>query len=444
MRKIIFIVILYLISSALFAKENKKVILNLDLNKAIEIALKENSQIKIARYEIDKSESQLIESYSSLIPNISAEGSYIKNIKKPVFFLPDFFGGTGKVRPIEIGSKNSYSAQLKIGVPLFVGQAYTGIIMSKLGLDLSKLSYEEILAQIRLNTTKAFYDVLLTRETEKFIKESYENALRNLENAKKLNQAGLISDFDYLSAQVEVEKIKPNIHQAEYTYQTALNFLKSLLNLSPHDSIEVVGDFQSFFINKQLPQIDNYVVDNTFTLKKLSLQKQLSDKNIMLQKWGHYPSLIAFGNYQIQTQAEDYNFNAYRWVKSAAIGLNLSIPIFSGFSVKSRVEQSEIQSKQLNETINYTRKQIEIAITNTQNRIAAGIEKIEAQKLNKEKARKSYKIAEVRFKEGMSTQLEVSNANLNLLSAEVGYAQAVYEYLVARAELEFYLNKPIK
>ncbi len=229
MRKVTFFLIAQLICSLLFAGEEKKIISNLTLDKAIEIALKENSQVKIARYEIEKSESKLTESYSSLIPSINGEGSYIRNIKKPVFFLPDFFGGTGQVRPIEIGSKNSYSAQLKIGMPIFVGQAYTGIVMSKLGLDLSKLSYEETLAQIRLNTTKAFLDVLLTRETQKFIKESYENALRNLENAKKLNQAGLISDFDYLSAQVEVEKIKPNVLQAEYTHQTALNFVNHFL-----------------------------------------------------------------------------------------------------------------------------------------------------------------------------------------------------------------------
>jgi outer membrane protein len=444
MRKIIFVLFTIFITQNLLSAGEKKVITNLTLDKAIEIALKENSQVKIARYDVDKSESKLTESYSSLFPSISAEGTYIRNIKKPVFFLPDFFGGTGKVRPIEIGSTNSYTGQLKVGMPIFMGQAYTGIVMSKLGLELSNLTYEETLAQIRLNTTKAFLDVLLTRETEKFIKQSYENALRNLENASKLNKQGLLSDFEYMSAQVEVEKIKPNVLQAEYTYQTALNFLKSLLNLSSDDSIEVVGSIESFFTSKTLPQLDSYVVENTFTLKKLGLQKQIADKNIMLQRWGHFPSLVAFGSYQIQTQAEDYNFNAYRWVKSASVGLTLSFPIFSGFGVKSRVEQAEIQSKQLEETINYTKKQLDIAITNTKNRMATALEKIEAQKLNREKARVNYRIAEVRYNEGMSTQLEISNANVNLLSAELGYAQSIYEYLVAQAELEFYLNKSIK
>jgi len=444
MRKLILTVLIIILTKNILSANEKKIISNLTLDKAIEIALKENSQVKIARYDVDKSESKLTESYSSLFPSISAEGTYIRNIKKPVFFLPDFFGGTGQVRPIEIGATNSYTGQLRIGLPIFLGQTFTGIVMSKLGLELSNLTYEETLAQIRLNTTKAFLDVLLTRETEKFIKESYENAFRNLDNASKLNKQGLLSDFEYLSAQVEVEKIKPNVLQAEYTYQTAINFLKSILNLSPDDSIEVIGSIESFFINKTLPQLDSYVVENTFTLKKLGLQKQIADKNIMLQRWGHFPSLIAFGNYQIQTQAEDYNFDAYRWVKSASVGLTLSFPIFSGFGVKSRVEQAKIQYKQLEETINYTKKQIDIAITNTKNRMATALEKIEAQKLNREKARINYRIAEVRYNEGISTQLEISNANLNLLSAELGYAQSIYEYLVAQAELEFYLNKSIK
>ncbi len=444
MRTLIFILMAIILFNLTYAGESNRIISNLTLDKAIDLALKENSQVKIARYEIEKSESKLTESYSSLIPSLSGEGSYIRNIKKPVFFFPDIFGGTGQVRPIEIGSRNSYSAQLKAGLPIFVGQAYTGIVMSKLGLEFSKLSYEETLAQIKLNTTKAFLDVLLTRETVNFIKESYNNALRNLENARKLNAAGLLSDFDYMSAQVEVEKIKPNVLQAEYTYETALNFLKALLNLSPDDSIEVVGNLQEFLVSKNIPSLDYSVVENTFSLKKLSLQKQIADKNIMLQKWGHFPSLIAFGNYQIQTQAEDYNFNAYRWVKSAAIGLSLSVPIFSGFGVKSRVEQAEIQSKQLEETINFTKKQLEIAITNTSNRISTSLSKIEAQKQNKQKARRSYEIAEVRFNEGLSPQIEISNANLNLLSAELGYAQAIYDYLIAKAELEFYLNRSIK
>lgn len=445
MKKIILLIALIFITSQVIpAQYKKKIISDLTLDKAIELALKENSQVKIARYEIEKSESKLWESTSSLIPSISGEGTYIRNIKKPVFFLPDFFGGTGQVRPIEIGSKNSYSAQLKLGMPIFVGQAYTGIVISKLGLELSNLSYEEILAQTRLNTKKAFYDVLLAKETEKFIKQSYENALKNLENAEKLNKAGLLSDFEYLSAQVEVEKIKPNVLQAEYTYQTALNFLKSLLNLNAEDSIEVVGNIESFISEKFLMLDFSIDLENTFTIQKLSLQKQIADKNIMLQRWGHFPSLVAFGNYQIQTQAEDYNFNAYRWVKSAAIGLTLSVPIFSGFGVKSRVDQAEIQSKQIEETINFTRKQLDIAISNIKNKLATGLEKIEAQKLNKQKAFRNYQIAEIRYQEGMSTQLEISNANINLLSAQLGYAQAIYEYLVAEAELEFYLNKSIK
>lgn len=445
MKKLTFLFAFILITSKIIlAQYEKKIITDLTLDKTIELALKENSQVKIARYEIEKSESKLWESTSSLIPSLSGEGTYIRNIKKPVFFLPDFFGGTGQVRPIEIGSKNSYLASLKLGMPIFVGQAYTGIVISKLGLELSNLSYEEILAQTRLNTKKAFYDVLLTRETEKFIKQSYENALKNLENAQKLNKAGLLSDFEYLSAQVEVEKIKPNVLQAEYTHQTALNFLKSLLNLNAEDSIEVIGNIESFISEKFLMPDFSIDLENTFTLKKLSLQKQISDKNVMLQKWGHFPSLNAFGNYQIQTQAEDYNFNAYRWVKSAAIGLTLNVPIFSGFGVKSRVEQAEIQAKQLEETINFTRKQLDIAISNIKNKLATGLEKIEAQKLNKQKALRNYQIAEIRYQEGMSTQLEISNANINLLSAQLGYTQAIYEYLVAEAELEFYLNKSIK
>ncbi|MBU2471924.1 MAG: TolC family protein, partial [Bacteroidetes bacterium] len=414
---------------------------DLTLDKALEIALRENSQVKMAQMEHEKAESRVAESYSSLYPNISTEATYLRNIKKPVFFLPDFFGGTGKVTPIEIGSDNSYVAVLQFGVPLFMGQIYSGIVISKLGIELSNLNFEETLAQVKLNTTKAFYDALLTRESEIFVKKSYENALKNLENAEKMNKAGLLSDFEYLSAQVEVEKLKPTVLQSKYNYQTAVNFLKILLNLDVIDQITLKGSLNTITVSNENITINENIVNNTYSLSKLGLQKQIADKNIMLQKWGHMPSLTAYGNYQIQTQADDFNFNNYNWVKSSSVGLTLSIPIFSGFGVASKVEQAEISSRQLEETINMTRKQLQVAITNVQNKLSTASEKIESQKLNKEKAQKSYKIAEVRYKEGLSIQLEISNANINLLSAELGYASTVYEYNVAAAELEFYLQR---
>ena len=424
-----------------FGQREAKVISDLTLDKALEIALRENSQVKMAQMEHEKAESRVAESYSSLYPNISTEGTYLRNIKKPVFFLPDFFGGTGKVTPIEIGSDNSYVAVLQFGVPLFMGQIYSGIVISKLGIELSNLNFEETLAQVKLNTTKAFYDALLTRESEIFVKKSYENALKNLENAEKMNKAGLLSDFEYLSAQVEVEKLKPTVLQSKYNYQTAVNFLKILLNLDVIDQITLKGSLNTITVSNENITINENIVNNTYSLSKLGLQKQIADKNIMLQKWGHMPSLTAYGNYQIQTQADDFNFNNYNWVKSSSVGLTLSIPIFSGFGVASKVEQAEISSRQLEETINMTRKQLQVAITNVQNKLSTASEKIESQKLNKEKAQKSYKIAEVRYKEGLSIQLEISNANINLLSAELGYASTVYEYNVAAAELEFYLQR---
>jgi len=424
-----------------FSQRDIMLISDLTLEKAIEIALRENSQVKMAQMEQEKADARITEAYSSLFPNISTEGTYIRNIKKPVFFLPDFFGGTGKVTPIEIGSDNSYVAALQFGVPLFMGQIYSGIIISKLGMELSNLSYEETLAQIKLNTTKAFYDALLTRESEIFVKKSYENALKNLENAEKMNKAGLLSDFEYLSAQVEVEKLKPTLLQAEYNHQTALNFLKTLLNLNVEDKITLKGSLALAAALDENIAIDENVVNNTYSLLKLGLQKQIADKNIMMQKWGHMPSLTAFGNYQIQTQADDFNFNNYTWVKSSSIGLTLSIPIFSGFGVASKVEQAEISARQIAETINMTRKQLQVAITNVKNKMSTAAEKIKSQKLNQEKAQKNYQIAEVRYKEGLSTQLEISNANVNLLSAELGYATAVYEYNLAASELEFYLQR---
>jgi outer membrane protein TolC len=171
-------------------------------------------------------------------------------------------------------------------------------------------------------------------------------------------------------------------------------------------------------------------------LKQAELQVELSREIVSLEVSGHLPSLFLTGNLQYQAQANDFNFNQYRWIRTTFIGLQIQIPIFNGFGTRARVDQAQASLQQAIERLNFTKQALENELKNTIYRIEQSGRRIESQKRAVELAELGYKIARKRFESGVGTQLEVSNAEVNLAQARLNYLQAIYDYLIAMSDLE--------
>lgn len=430
-------VLLLAFSFSAFA-QNKNLTLTMD--EAINLALEKNSELKIAKMEVEKSEQKLREARSGLFPKLDLSGQYQRYINKPVIFLPPGspFGPT-----LEIGSDNSYTAAAQLSLPLFALPLYEGIGLASDALAIAEQNYLSVKNKIVGDVKKSFLAVILTRETKDVMQQSLKNAEDNFENIKRLNAAGTLSDYDVLRAEVQVENLKPVVLQMENNYKLSLEALKVTIGLDANQNIDVVGDME-FDESYKLPteqEIIEELLQNNPQLAILEKQVQLNDRNVSLEQAAYFPSLAGFGNYQYQTQANDFKFSDYRWVKTFVLGLQLQVPIFNGFKTQSRVSQAEIGLNQAVEQKRNLTEAIKTQALSVLYRVQQALIRIQGQNKTVRTAQEGYEIAKRRLENNVGTQLEVNDAELALRQAKLNRLQAIYDFKVAEADLETVLGR---
>ena len=180
---------------------------------------------------------------------------------------------------------------------------------------------------------------------------------------------------------------------------------------------------------------------NNPQLNIVNKQLEITNTSISLEKSAYFPSLAAFGNYQYQTQANDFKFENYKWVSTFVVGVQLQIPVFNGFKTPSRVQQAEIASTQVDEQ---KKNLIEVLKTQTQSvvyRIEQAVKRINGQMKTVQQAEEGYAIAKTRLENGIGTQLELNDSELALRQAKLNKLQAIYDLKVAEADLQYLLGR---
>ncbi len=171
-------------------------------------------------------------------------------------------------------------------------------------------------------------------------------------------------------------------------------------------------------------------------VKQLNIQESLLDKNVTIQRSDYFPSLSLFGMYDFQSQDNTLDFKNYNWAKSFAVGLQLNYTLFDGFARGSRIEQAIIDKEKIGLTRRKVEEGLKIQILQAGLKMDEAKKRIKAQEKNLEQADKTIKIAQTRYKNGVGTQLELIDTQAAFTFAQTNYAQAIYDYLIAKAEWE--------
>lgn len=436
MKKVVTLLLFF--SMLTYGQSSERVVL--DLPKAISYALENNSTIKIAKLDVAKAEEKLKETRGNFFPQIDASGQYQRYINKPVLFLPPgspmtlAFGGRNT---IEIGADNSYTGGISASLPLFSLSLIQGTGLASIGIDLSEANYTLTKAKTISDVQKAYLSVLVAREYQSVMMQSLKNAEENLGRVRNLNKRGLLSNYDLLRAEVQVENLKPLVLQAENNYKLAIDGLKVTVGFDPSVDVEVTGTLE-YDEHAAAPSVDEAMRDalkNNPQLCLLDKQVELSAKSLSLEKAAYAPTLAAFGSYQYQTQANDYKFKDYQWVRTSLVGLQLQVPLFHGFKTQAKVEQAYITYSQAEEQREGYLKALKTQVQSAVYRIEQAIIRVEAQSKAVKQAEEGYTIAKSRFENGIATQLELNDAELALRQAKLNRLQAIYDYTIAKADL---------
>ncbi len=412
---------------------------SLTLDEAMKIATEQNRELEIARLQMDKADYQVNQAYGTALPTISASGTYTRALKKPVFFLPDFSDlKSGRIVPIEIGSDNSYQFGLTASQVLFNAAVFTGVGTAKIYQDASRHLYNETYNKTVADVKKGFYGVLLAKDVLRMVQASLANAEKNLANVQLLFDQGIVSEYDLIRARVQTDNVRPNVIEAERNVNLALNGFKMLLGMPPGEDIDVKGELRfEPFDPGIVENAQSLAIENNSGLRALQDQMRVNEKIVTIYRAESLPTLVAFGDYQWQAQNQHLGrISTNDFVRSSQVGLQLSLNLFNGLQTTAKVDQARVDMMQTQQQLNAAKDGMTTNVLNIRFRLDEARKRVESQTSTVEQAEKGYSIATVRYQDGSGTQLEVNDADLALMRARVNRVQAIYDYLVASADLE--------
>ncbi len=406
------------------------------IDEAIQTAVEKNAELQIARLEMDKAGAQVREAYGYAMPSVTFDANYRKPLKKQVTFLPGIFFGMGPdLVPVSFEALNTFNMGFTATQVLFNSAVFTGMgtakVYQRITKELYRSSYNKTVAGVR----KAFYGALLTKQVVETTKASLQNAEDNLKNVKIMNQNGIVSDYDMIRAEVQVENVRPMVIEAERNMTLALNGLKLAMNLESAEEIEITGllDFSpadSSLIDESL------LTSRNASLQALKHQKDFNQEIITLQRSEYLPSLAAFGTYNWQSQSNQFGKTWDKLYNSSHIGLTMTVNLFNGFRTTAKVAQAKKDTRKIEEQLYSAREGLRTQMQNIKYRLEESRKRIQSQGRTVELAEKGYKIAKTRYQTGSGTQLEVNDADVSLLRARLNRVQAIYDYLIAKTDLE--------
>ncbi len=416
--------------------------LMLDLEKSIDLALKQNYDLKKVKIDEKIAEKRVTEAYgSALFPSIDGTVRYNRAIKREEIIIETpFFSGS-----FPAGTKNTLSGIVNVEQPLFSGAMFLAVKIAKTYKQIAEKAVDYTQTELIMEVKEAYFTYQLAKDLVSLSELQLERSEENLNNVTSMYNAGLVSEFDFTKANVQYQNTIPAVTESKNQVELAKSNLKLLLGLEYETNISIIDSLK--FRNVRLPMFEEGLLEaykRNKLIDQLELDVELKDYAASYEFTQHYPKLNAFGRWQTQAQEDDgRSFNEWRYKNSLSVGLTMSVPIFNGFQTASKVEQAELETKKANEELTKMRKQLRINYENVYSEIKKNKEQIEAYQSAMKQADRGYEIASKRFNTGLGTQLEVTNALYDYSSARINYLRSLLNYYVANARLDLIMGKSV-
>lgn len=420
----------------------------LTLSKALEIALSDNPTIKVADMEIERQDWVRKQTIGNLLPNVSISSQYSYSIVKQEM-----------AKGLSFGADNSISNSASLTLPLYAPSVYETLKMNRTQMEQAVESARSSKITLANEVKKGYYNILLAEQSLVVLKESEASIAETVKNTEAMYKQGLASEYDLLSAQVQLSNLRPNIIQTENSIKTTKLLFKMYLGLPESADFTLVGSLDDFAEEVAMATVPTNEVDlsNNADLRALDLQSKLLEHQLKLVNASRLPTVAAFTNFIYSGNDNTMDFSSmmgggfggaggggssaatkkeWWWQNPLSAGISISIPIFAGGRNINKAHEIRNSISQLSLQKEYLRQSVNVQVESAFNNILTAREKMTSNEITVRQAQKAYEIAEVRYNAGTGTILELNSSELSLTQAKLNYSQAIYDYLAARADYE--------
>jgi len=410
------IIILTLLISYSFASAQE---VPLTLDEAVAIALRDNRDILISAQGIEKAKAQIKEAWAEIFPALDFSTTRLttQNLRPEPYNTMEIHAGLQQIifasgRIINTIQYNEYGRQVQQAL-------------------LNKTKLETV-----LSVKEAFCTLILSAELYKVNYQMLENIQQHLDFLRQRYQNGQASGSDILNAQASLSAVKKECEGSLNQVEAAENLLKKLLYLQESVKIKASGEF----IYEPLEIVYDKAILEAMSrrpeIKQYEAQAKADQKAVNVARTGNLPSIYATWDEYSGDKFLTATGGSNKWKNYNVYGFTFSWPIFDGLATQARIEQAIVGLKETKLTQEKTIKDIALEVKNSYLSLKDAIAKIEASEADLKFYSDNLSTVKEKYTEGITSILDVSDANLKYALSAFNKQQALYDYIVAKSAFE--------
>ena len=425
--KIISTILFFPLAVAAQQNRNDSIIQTATITNCVHYAIAHNPDLKNAQLNESITEQSIKIKLSEWLPQVNLNYAVQHNFQLPV---ANFNGSV-----INTGSANTSGFEFGATQNIFSSDL---LLASRSASDVRLQARENTRAQninIAVLVSKAFYDVLLTKQQLDVTDEDIARTESSLKDAFNQYQAGITDKTDYKRAMISLNNAKAqrkfNIEniKAKYIY------LKQLMGYPATKDFQLVYDSAQMRQEIFVDTLQQVSYANRIEVQQLETQKKLQQYNLQYYRWNFLPTISAFGNYNLNYLNSKFTKLYGQSYPNSYAGVLLSIPIFQGGKRLFQIRQAELQVQQVGNSITSSENTINTQYAQALATYKSNFFDYNILKENLSLAAEVYNVIQLQYKAGIKAYIEVINAESDLLTAQINYYNALYQVLSSKIDV---------
>lgn len=445
-------------SGATYAQQDT---MTLSLENAREYAISHNKQLLNAREDISIMEAQYRETRAQGLPQVQGNMDYMTNFGYEVEFS---FGG-GDPEPPDINydvldqgdeeilqlltqlmtpggpstitMEDQMNAQFQVSQLIFSGQFWVGLEIARIARGMTEKQVEKTSLDVREQVSNTYYLILVSEASLEILNRNLANLEKALRHTSNMYETGMVEKADVDQIRMNVSQLKNTLESTRRSVQLSYNMLRIQLGLERQKPIHLEDDLDYLLEKTQ----DNLVEEPmnpevNLTWQLMDYQEKMQLEMVDLERWSYAPTLSGFYSYTEKIMTTDFDLSP----KNAA-GLTLSVPIYSGGYRKAKLDQAKVELDKVRRDKSLLEDQLNLQENQLKYELRSALENYLTQKENVEVAKSVYDSYYNKYKQGMASSLDLTQANNNYLQAENNYISSVLKLLQARLALQKLYNR---
>jgi outer membrane protein len=409
------------------------------LKQCLDLALTHHASIKTANFNLEKAKEDSRQNFSSGLPQVSASGSYENYFKIPTQLIPgEFFGyPAGTLVPVQFGTKHNITGSVDATQLIFNKTWFESLKLYKQMIEEATISQQKSREEVIYEISKLYYSLQVMAEQI----ETMKGSKLKLDTVSDIVTAQVKQGF---AKQTDADRVKisslnllTQIESLQNLYEAQLSLLKYRMGMNETQPLELEK------VNETIETETSATPDlkQNSDLMLIRMKGSMAKQNINLQRASFFPTLAAFGKYSFQSQSNDFKpfDSSNEWYKIAFVGVQLNVPIFTGFRNSAAIQKAKLDLKISELVLNDSEQQLKIQYKNALNNLYTARFVAERQQLNFKLADDVYKQSLVQYKQGVTSLTDLLNAETLRLEARANYLKAINDIRLARIEI-FKLN----